>query len=437
VTLPATRREGAVGAAEPAAPTPTALVREAFAALEGAGVRWCLLRGEDELDEAGGDLDLLVSENDLARACEELEAAGFVRLPSYGRGTHLFFLGYDPAGDRWVELDVVTDLSYGPFFVLDTGAAPGCLVRRRRAGEAWLLDDDDAFWSLLLHCLLDKRSFSARRRQRLRELARAARADSPLARVVSTVCPPSWCPARLVSAARDEDWEVLAALAFPLTRAWLRRHSRQAAHRLLGRLLARLAEQPAVLRHRRGLSAAVLGPDGAGKSTLVGGLEGSFRFEVRSVYMGLWKRGAPRRLEPLRNVLRIAFRPAVVWRRYFTGRVHQRLGRLVVFDRYVYDALLPPRPPLQTLKRLYFWVLAHACPAPDLVFLLDLPGGAAAARKGEQTVEQLDDQRRHFLALRRRLPELRVVDALQPPARVRAEVTDAIWQRYRARWAAR
>jgi hypothetical protein len=42
-------------------------IAAAFAAVDGAGVRWCLLRGESKLATLEGDVDLLVDERDVAR----------------------------------------------------------------------------------------------------------------------------------------------------------------------------------------------------------------------------------------------------------------------------------------------------------------------------------------------------------------------------------
>src|SRR5947208_14851621 len=50
---------------------------------------------------------------------------------------------------------------------------------------------------------------------------------------------------------------------------------------------SRLMDKLWDLRRRRGLSIALLGPDGAGKSTLAMGIQHSFVFPVRLVYMGL------------------------------------------------------------------------------------------------------------------------------------------------------
>src|SRR5919204_220288 len=52
-------------------------------------------------------------------------------------------------------INVVTDLAFGPRFSLRTGAEAPCLSRRRRVGATAVLADEDAFWCLLLHRLLD------------------------------------------------------------------------------------------------------------------------------------------------------------------------------------------------------------------------------------------------------------------------------------------
>ncbi len=101
-----------------------------------------------------------------------------------------------------------------------------------------------------------------------------------------------------------------------------------------------------------------------------------------------------------------------------------------MFDRYTYDAWLPPRPPLVVAKRLYFWALAHACPAPDLVLLLDAPAEVVSARKPEETLEEIAWQRRHFLDLGRRVPRLQVVDATRPRAEVKADILERLWRAY-------
>jgi thymidylate kinase len=119
--------------------------------------------------------------------------------------------------------------------------------------------------------------------------------------------------------------------------------------------------------------------------------------------------------------------------RYLEGRYHQTRGRLVVFDRYCYDARVPPAQRLRWAGRLSRWLLAHACPAPDLVLVLDAPGEVAFRRKGEHTVGRLERERQGYLALRRQVPRLQVVDAARDVAAVRSDVVDRIGLSYLGR----
>jgi glycosyltransferase involved in cell wall biosynthesis/thymidylate kinase len=186
-------------------------------------------------------------------------------------------------------------------------------------------------------------------------------------------------------------------------------------------------------RPRRGLSVALLGPDGAGKSTLVEGIRRTFSLPVRSVYMGLWPKSASSgRGLPLPG-LSLAGMLLKVWRRYLVGLYHRLMGRLVIFDRYTYDALLTPSNLLGWRGRLYYGAIGHACPAPDLVILLDVPGSVMYERKGEHSPEELEEQRQRFLALAKHLPRLQVVDAARPEEVVRDEVVESIRRAYEQR----
>ena len=117
----------------------------------------------------------------------------------------------------------------------------------------------------------------------------------------------------------------------------------------------RTVRKPLLLRRRRGPSLALLGPNGVGKSTAAAELQQSVPFDLRIVYMGLWKTPTRPRARPWKLV-EIAIRPVRIWWRYLRAQYHQARGRVVVFDRYVYDALLPPAAPLLTAKRMYFFL---------------------------------------------------------------------------------
>jgi hypothetical protein len=152
--------------------------------LDAAGVRWCLLR-DGIVGSDGGDVDVLVARDDMPELDRVLVEAGFTPVPSWGYGTHRFFLHHDRDRDRWTKLDVVTELSFGEAFSLRSGAEGECLSRRQRVAGSWVLHPDDAFWSLLLHRLLDKRTIDGPSAERIRELSARASVDGPLARALA------------------------------------------------------------------------------------------------------------------------------------------------------------------------------------------------------------------------------------------------------------
>ena len=184
----------------------------------------------------------------------------------------------------------------------------------------------------------------------------------------------------------------------------------------------------------RGLGVAIMGPDGAGKSTLIANLERSFPLPVQSIYMGLYQgeesRTPGRATLPGVALLSNIARQQLRWLR---GLAHRLRGGLVVFDRYTYDSLLPTGRPQSRLGRLRRGLLGHACPPPDLVIVLDAPAEVLFARKGEHDLELLDLHRRGLLELAGRLSDAVVIDASQGSDAVADAVTEAIWARHRRR----
>jgi len=127
-------------------------------------------------------------------------------------------------------------------------------------------------------------------------------------------------------------------------------------------------------------------------------------------------------------------RPFRIWSRYLLAQYHQLRGRLVIFDRYVYEARLPARPPLLAFKRPYFWLLAHALPAATAAVVLDVPGHVAYGRKQENPPDELECERRIYAQLTGRVRSLELVDAGADADTVRAEITSIVWRELAARW---
>jgi thymidylate kinase len=176
---------------------------------------------------------------------------------------------------------------------------------------------------------------------------------------------------------------------------------------------------------------ALLGPNGVGKSTAAAAVQRSFPFESRVVYMGVWKAAGG---SPTRQTAEVLTRPARIWCRYLLAQYHQLRGRLVIYDRYVYEARLPASPPLVAAKRPYFWLLAHVVPPAQSLVVLDVPGHVAYGRKHEDQPDALEAERRFYANLAGRVPSLELVDALHGPETVRAEITAIVWRDLANRW---
>lgn len=408
-------------------------VQAAFDALDRSGGPWCLLRGAADLAASSGDVDVLVHPRALAPARRTLAEAGFVELPSWGRGSHRFFVAYDPAGDRWIKLDVVTELAFGRRQELPIDAAEGCLGRRLAAARPPRLHPDDAFWTYLLHALLDRRRLRPIDVAQLGELAAEAGASSHIATILSPLLPDGWTPVRVIEAARRREATALATVGRAVRRRWVRRVPLRVGSRLVVGWTSRLAGRSLAALRQRGLSVALLGPDGAGKSTISANVEErAFPVPVRRVYLGLYGRGSDGGDRGPSGRFGLAGRLAWLEWRSLGARWQQARGRLVVYDRHVLDVTVGGSG-ADSKARLRRWLLAHAVPRPDLTIVLDVPGDELYRRKDEHDPATLERRRESYLELAGRIRGAAVVDGSADPETVRRAVVDRIWAAYCAR----
>lgn len=392
-------------------------------------VRYCVLRDADRLDRRSGDVDLLVDRTDLARVDHLLEPLRFVKPRAWGYAAHRFFVAYDSDSDAWLKLDVIDHLAFGHEPVFGASLTEHCLNNRRRHGVAFIPGPEPELVALLLHCVLEKRRFDPSRRDRLRALCGQITNHTMLSALVSAYWSPAMTGPRLLQMIQRDEWDALLKES-PAPAAERHLTARIAARAVrIGRgVLRRLNRRLPSYRHRA-LTIALLAPDGGGKSTLVNGIRESFQVPVRSLYMGLYKRTSES--QPQRRAPGLSFVSRLVrqWGRYLVACYHQAHGRFVLFDRYSYDAMLPPRSPLAWHSRWRRWLLARSCPAPNLLVVLDAPGEVLYRRKREHSVALLEEQRQTYLRLAAR-PGSLVVDATQDAESVRREVTSFIWNAY-------
>jgi thymidylate kinase len=217
------------------------------------------------------------------------------------------------------------------------------------------------------------------------------------------------------------------------------------------------------------ISVALIGPDGAGKSTITERLEREpLPAPVKRIYMGVNLQAGGLMLPTTRLALAIKTargrRPDMVapfeqpspttggaarraakgsarlvrlvlwlaeeWFRQLVAQYHLRRGAIVVFDRHFYadyfhqDAGSAGARPLTA--RVHGFLLRNVYPKPDLVICLDAPGRVLFDRKHEASAEWLERRRMQYLQLATEVPHFVVVDADRPLDAVTRDVVTAI-----------
>ena len=212
--------------------------------------------------------------------------------------------------------------------------------------------------------------------------------------------------------------------------AWTRSQHRAVVRRRATGRVARLARP--VVRSRRGLSVALVGPDGAGKSSAAAALARSFPFPACTVYMSpapVFRHGGLPRGAGLTLAI------AAQLGRWGRGPRHRLRGVSRSSTATRSTRRCPARWPLSRRGRLRRRLLGSACPAPQLTVLLDAPGELLLRPRGEHDPAGPGGERRAYLRLAQGRRTATVIDATREPDRVRRDVTAAIWAAYECRWA--
>lgn len=232
-------------------------------------------------------------------------------------------------------------------------------------------------------------------------------------------------------------------------------------------------------RGGRGFTVALVGADGAGKSTISRALEQApLPAPVKTIYMGVNLEASSLMLPTTRLLLAAkrarGGRPDLVasslkqpsdagappgrdlrrsardgarlsvwmgeeWLRQLVASCYGARGFIVIFDRhffadYYFTDIATAKAGRGLFARLHGWMLLHAYPKPDLVICLDAPAEVLYLRKPESSAEWLEQRRQQYLKLADIVPAFVVIDVDRPLDEVIAKAVDNISSHWKARF---
>jgi len=411
-----------------------------FEMLERAGIPYCVLHGyEDFSADIKSDVDCIIGANTPAHDLLVLfhRNRHCIRAEVVRCMGHFFVLaGRNADGSPcFLALDFATDCDVNGLLLYGGGEI---LATRRRYAQCYIPTADIEFGVSMARSIA-KQTLDDERARRLSKLFRQdpERCAAQVAR--------HWTGANaklILAAARTGDWtpvhERLADLHGELhRRAISRRPMRFFANKVRG-LLGRAKR----LLWPDGVSVVFLGPDGAGKSSVIdaigpkladifadwtccGFAPGLLHFLHRD------KRSSsePHELPPRSlavSLVRLAYWFAYHALGFVTLRLALARSTLVLYDRHFVDILVDQQRyryggPVRLLRLLWRFI-----PKPDLIVLLDAPPDILQARKQEVPFEVTTHQRKAYLALVRTLSNGRIVDASVSRARVANTISEII-----------
>jgi thymidylate kinase len=208
--------------------------------------------------------------------------------------------------------------------------------------------------------------------------------------------------------------------------------------RILRRGVGRIRRRRPVSLRRAGPVVAVLGPDGAGKGTLIARLKVRIPVAVTPLYLGRRPRRPaangsppppPGALRECAGLLRGLVR---TWRKLARGYARAWRGDIVLCDRHPIEVLAtrPPRTPAG--RRLEAFMAKRLVPWPDAIVLLDAPGSSLHQRKGEHSPEVLDRWRNAYAEVF--VPRgAALISSAGPRSATVARASEVVWEALRAR----
>jgi thymidylate kinase len=189
-----------------------------------------------------------------------------------------------------------------------------------------------------------------------------------------------------------------------------------------------------------GLSIAIMGSDGSGKSTIINNLNNTLLQAFRQISYYHLKPITNKKTKSVNTnpqgqkpygYIKSIFKLFYLAVQYNIGFIKVKLklikSTLVVFDRYFQDILVDKKRFRYGAPNCFAKMVNFIIPKPKLYFLLDAPSKIIHERKKELTLDELEKQRNQYLSLFNKSNDYFVVDAKNNPEQISKEIKITIF----------
>jgi len=438
----------AIECSEPAAPlvqepepsAPGEILEKVFDAFNREGIRYCVMHGYDDYPHrVGSDVDCIVEKGtspELLHSVLQRNTSRIGAVVVRMQGYHFVLAGKNEEGfPIFLTLDIATanNIDGMQFHVGDE-----VFASRQKHRQFWIPAPDVEFGCYLVRCIAQSRLDETR----VRRLSRLFLKNNLGCREQVDRFWGEQSAELIVTAARTNDWEIvrqnLDRIRIELCqRAVLLYPTQYVRNRLLG-VKHRLGR----LWRPDGLTVAVLGPDGAGKSSLIEAvgpmLLGPFSRATCSGFAPspreLFRRGPrstnhphdlPSRSLPV-SLLRAGYWLVFHLADAFRVRVAMARSTLMFYDRQFIDILVDQRRYRYGGPVWLLHMIGYILPRPDIVIVLDAPTEIMQARKQEVSREETTRQRIAYVSLVKGLSNGIILDASKPAGHVARSACELI-----------
>jgi thymidylate kinase len=419
-------------------------LRNLLGAFDRECIQCCVLRNYEKFPakNVGNDIDILIRPRDIGRAVTTIARLPGLRETDFAQRPYvlnMFVAGVGPDESFAIQIDLMLSLTWKGLEYLDPERVFAAAQRRNTENVSFLIPSPvhEAIISLMSSYLIGgwiKQKYQAG------VIEQMAADPGQSAAELSPAFGTSLSRELICAVTQDDQIRMLRMLP-RLRRALLKR---SVARRPVATVLAvarhfateiYLRFTPVLLQ-----DICVLGPDGAGKTSVLSGALEVLRNSSKQICVEhlrpRWSSRAGSTVsivedphgKPLRSAFtstaKIVLWLAVAWiDRFCSGN---KVSRLRLWDRYYHDLLIDPRRYRYGGPMWLARLVGRMMPQPQLWILLDAPAEVLQARKREVSFEETARQRQAYREFVGQQPNGIIIDAAQPLDRVIGDVKAAI-----------